>query len=333
MTFFTRAIFVYPNPSSSSRRLASSMKISRVHFDSWLFSPDRDVWLTLLRIGLGVQVVAYCWLQGGGWNSFLSRGNAGVLDRRLPEILVSRQSLFVPQVDWLVRAADQVGLSEEQTLRLVWILLLTAALFIIAGLFSRAFSVIAWFLHLAVAKSGGLFSYGVDNFMTIGLFYLMVSPLPDRLALDARLWKTRSPDPMRLGFFRRLLQVHLCVVYFFGGLTKSLGAGWWDGSNLWRAVTRPPFGIISPDWLAHFSGALVTGGIAVCVIELAYPVFIWPEKTRRLWLILICIMHASIGILMGMYLFALVMIVLNLAAFGPGQPQPQLAPLPLPNER
>jgi hypothetical protein len=29
-------------------------------------------------------------------------------------------------------------------------------------------------------------------------------------------------------------------------------------------------------------------------------------------------MHVAIGLTMGMYLFALIMIVLNLAAFGPG---------------
>ena len=29
-------------------------------------------------------------------------------------------------------------------------------------------------------------------------------------------------------------------------------------------------------------------------------------------------MHVSIGLTMGLYLFALIMVVLNLAAFGPG---------------
>jgi hypothetical protein len=41
-------------------------------------------------------------------------------------------------------------------------------------------------------------------------------------------------------------------------------------------------------------------------------------KTRFFWLVCILAMHAAIGLTMGMYLFALVMIVLNLAAFGVG---------------
>jgi hypothetical protein len=32
----------------------------------------------------------------------------------------------------------------------------------------------------------------------------------------------------------------------------------------------------------------------------------------------ICAMHLAIGLTMGMYLFASIMIVLNIAAFGPG---------------
>ncbi|MDQ2659664.1 MAG: hypothetical protein M3Y03_04515, partial [Verrucomicrobiota bacterium] len=47
-----------------------------------------------------------------------------------------------------------------------------------------------------------------------------------------------------------------------------------------------------------------------------YPVLIWPKRTRLVWLIATCGMHLAIGLTMGMYLFALIMIVLNLAAFG-----------------
>jgi hypothetical protein len=41
------------------------------------------------------------------------------------------------------------------------------------------------------------------------------------------------------------------------------------------------------------------------------------KKTRLVWLVGILAMHVAIGLTMGMYLFALIMIILNLAAFGP----------------
>jgi hypothetical protein len=154
--------------------------------------------------------------------------------------------------------------------------------------------------------------------MTTGLFYLMLSPLPGRYSLDHRLLKVEPGNPQLLGFWRRVLQVHMCFVYFVGGLAKCLGSGWWDGSNLWRSLIRPPFNLISPDILVRFKYALPILGISICLIELGYPFFIWIRKTRFFWLVCIVVMHAAIGLAMGMYLFALVMIVLNLAAFGIG---------------
>ena len=41
------------------------------------------------------------------------------------------------------------------------------------------------------------------------------------------------------------------------------------------------------------------------------------RRTRAFWLAGILLMHLSIGLTMGLYLFGLIMIVLNLAAFGP----------------
>jgi hypothetical protein len=59
-------------------------------------------------------------------------------------------------------------------------------------------------------------------------------------------------------------------------------------------------------------------GILVCLIETGFPFFIWPKRTRLIWLLCVLGMHAGIGLTMGLYLFSLVMIVLDLAAFGPG---------------
>jgi hypothetical protein len=107
------------------------------------------------------------------------------------------------------------------------------------------------------------------------------------------------------------------VIYFFGGLTKALGSGWWDGSNLWKTLTRPPFDVVPAEILIRWKLLFPIVGIAICLVEIGYPFFIWRRKVGRVWLWSVCVMHATIGLTMGMYLFGLVMIVLNLAAFGP----------------
>src|SRR5205823_8710264 len=99
--------------------------------------------------------------------------------------------------------------------------------------------------------------------------------------------------------------------------TKCLGAGWWTGDSVWRALTRPPFNIVPLSVIISWKVILPFIGIAVCLLETGYAIFIWPQKTRLIWLVSILGMHIAIGLTMGLYLFALIMIVLNLAAFGP----------------
>lgn len=292
----------------------------------FLFPAEPDTWLSILRLGLGLQITFYSLSLRNDWNYLLAGTGNGLVSRDLAEGLISVESHFVPRLGWLVALGAHVGLREETVLSVAWICLLAAGCGLLLGLACRFSAVLAWFLHLCAAKSGGFVSYGMDNFMTIGLFYLMLSPLPDRYSLDCRLRKSRSKDPQLFGFWRRVLQLHLCLIYFCSGLTKCLGSGWWDGSNLWRALIRPPFNIIPPEILVRWNYFLPVLGISICLIETGYPVFIWLKKTRMIWLICIFGIHIAIGFAMGMYLFALVMIILNAAAFGPGLASHQVEP-------
>jgi hypothetical protein len=294
------------------------MRALKERLFEFLFPTESDAWLSILRVGLGFQITLYSLSLRHDWNYLFAGADSGLVNRNLAEALLSIESRFAPRLGWLVTLGAQVGLREETVLAFLWICLLAAGCGLIAGIFSRTSAILAWFLHLCAAKSGEFVSYGVDNFMTIGLFYLMLSPLPDRYALDWQLRKSQPEDSPLLGFWRRVLQLHLCVIYFFSGLTKCLGNGWWDGSNVWRALIRPPFNVIDPEMLVGWKYLFPVAGIFICLLEIGYPFFIWSDKTRKIWLICICAIHAGIGFMMGMYLFALIMIVLNLAAFGSG---------------
>jgi hypothetical protein len=284
----------------------------------FLFPSETDRWLAVLRIGLGLEVAVYALFLRSDWHYLFASSGKGLVSRELGEAIASFDSPLIPKLGWLVAFGQRLGISEETVLSVTWACLLCMGLLLLLGLFCRPAAILAWFLHLCAAESGGLFAYGADNFMTTGLFYLMLSPLPDRYSLDHSLVKTKLKDPQLLGFWRRVLQVNLCFVYFVGGLAKCLGSGWWNGSNLWRSLIRPPFNIIPPNILVHFKYALPILGISICLIELGYPFFLWIKKTRLFWLVCTLAMHLAIGLAMGMYLFALVMIVLNVAAFGVG---------------
>jgi hypothetical protein len=285
---------------------------------SFLFPAETDTWLTVLRIGLGLQVAVYALFLRSEWHYLFASTGKGLVGRELGEAMASFDSPLIPKLSWLVALGRSVNMSEEAVLSVGWACLLCASCLLLLGLFCRPAAIVAWFLHLCAAESGGLLAYGADNFMTTALFYLMLSPLPDRYSFDRWVVKTKPKDPQLLGFWRRVLQVHLCVVYVIGGLAKCLGNGWWNGSNLWRSLIRPPFNLVSPDILIRFKYALPALGISICLLEVSYPIFIWMRRTRLIWLSCILAMHAAIGLMMGLYLFALIMIVMNLAAFGVG---------------
>src|SRR6184192_4549036 len=263
---------------------------------AFLFAPETDKWLGALRIGLGLLVTAYALFLRSDWHNLFASTGKGLVSRKLGEAITSFDSPLIPKLGWLITLGGYAHIGEDSVLSIAWACLLCMGLLLLLGLFCRPAAIVAWFLHLCAAESGGLFAYGADNFMTTGLFYLMLSPLPDRYSADQWMVKTQAKDPQLLGFWRRVLQVHLCFVYFIGGLAKCLGSGWWDGTNLWRALTRPPFNTISPDMLVRFKYVLIVLGISICLIEVGYPFFIWMKKTRLFWLVCILAIHGVIGL-------------------------------------
>ncbi len=285
------------------------------HLNTFFFPPSDVHWIGILRVGMGLQVFLSCFSLRQDWHALLV-SRTGLVSRELCEAILDFQSPLIPRLGWLVESASYFHINEQTVLSLVWAMLMTMSGCLIVGLFCRPAAFLSWFLYLSTIKSANLYAYGADNFTIIGLFYLLIAPLPDNWALD-RWWQHRSFDPRRIGWHRRLLQLHLCVVYFFGGLTKALGAGWWNGHSIWRALTCPPYDYIPASVLLSLRYLLPLAGILVILFELTYPAFIWGKRTRPIWLAGIITIHAGIGLAMGLYLFAFVMIVLNLAGFAP----------------
>jgi hypothetical protein len=293
------------------------MAIRLQRLKEFLLPAASDRWVTLLRFGLGVEVTLYCLSLRRDWLELFQSNGKGVISRDLSEAILSAQSPLVPRLGWLVQIGGESGMSEDTVLTTIWLLLLCAGCFLLIGFCCRSAAVTAWFLYLCAIKSGNLMTYGMDNFTIIGLFYLMLAPLPDRYALDYRRGKRLHKNQHLLGLFQRILQLHLCLIYFFGGLAKSIGIGWWNGMSIWRSLTSPPYNIIPFHVIAIFAPLLPLLGIGICVLEIGFPLFIWMKRTRRMWFLAILIMHIGIAFAMGLYLFSLIMIVLNIAAFGP----------------
>ena len=290
----------------------------RTRLAEFFFPARSETWITILRVGLGLQITIYALSLWRDWNYLFAANNNGLISRDLTEEILSLESPLIPRLGWLAALGGHLGFTEEASLTFAWCCLVCSGVCLLVGFLSRPSAMAAWLVHLATRSSGGFIAYGVDHFITIGLFYLAIAPLPDSHSLDAWLrHRSSKMDPQRVGFHQRVLQVHLCLIYFFGGLAKCLGRGWWNGTSIWRVVTSPPFNVLSPELLMNWKFLFQLAGIFVCVIETGYPIFIWFKKTRLVWLICICTMHVMIALTMGLFLFSLIMITLNVAAFVP----------------
>src|SRR5205085_5991961 len=130
------------------------------------------------------------------------------------EAISSFDSSLIPTFWLLGGFGRKFNLREDTILCCTLVCLLSAGCLLLLGLFCRPAAIVAWFVHLCAAESGGLLAYGADSFMTTALFYLLLSPLPDHYSFDHWVAKTKPKNPRALGFWRRVIQVQLCFVYF-----------------------------------------------------------------------------------------------------------------------
>src|SRR5438132_6407839 len=135
----------------------------------FLFPAETDSWLTVLRVGLGLQVTLYSLSLRNDW-AYLFSGTT----RKVAEAILSLEGHVIPRFGWFVALAARLGVREETVLLLAWLGLFVSGCGLLVGIAFRVSAIAAWFLHLCAAKSGGFVSYGMDNFMTIGLCYLML---------------------------------------------------------------------------------------------------------------------------------------------------------------
>jgi len=178
------------------------------------FAAESDTWLAVLRIGLGLEVTLYAVSLRDDWDYLFAGKGHELISRNLGEAILSLESCIIPRLGWFIGIGGHFGIGEETVLNLVWICLFAAGLGLIIGFASRLLAIVAWLLHLSAAKSGGFISYGVDNFITIGLFYLVLSPLPDRYSLDWRLRRTRPRNQRFWGFGVDCFSF-TCALYIF----------------------------------------------------------------------------------------------------------------------
>jgi uncharacterized membrane protein YphA (DoxX/SURF4 family) len=209
---------------------------------------------------------------------------------------------------------------------------LAAAILLAVGLATPLAAVVSLAGLVSAANRAPLNVFGLDDTLGMLLIGLVVGPSGSCLSLDRWL---RGPEQggageaapsVRANVALRMIQVHLCVVYFFSGAGKLLGASWWEGTALWGAIANDLYRTWDLRSLAAHPLVINALTLATLFWELAYPALVWPRLTRRLFLAMAVAVHLGIGLAMGMMEFGLAMIVANLAFVSADAIRPWLRP-------
>jgi Vitamin K-dependent gamma-carboxylase len=281
------------------------------HIDQFFFAPSSGKVLAFFRIAIAFFCMVKFWsIYSDLLNIF---GSLGFVKGDVTSILLADH---MPRLSWFSKAVATWSVTEVEAIHALFYFFMLVLILLGIGFQTRLMAILALFVHLMFFNSGKMFMYGMDYLTTTALFYGVIMPLGKFYSLDNYLrGKPQNPGHIPI-FFIRVLQIHLCLVYFFGGFAKTLGFHWWNGDAVWRAVSIPGFYQLDMNWLATVPLLSVVLGWFVLAVELGYPVLIWFHRTRPVLLFMVSGMHLGIGIAMGLHYFAVLMILLNFTAFG-----------------
>jgi hypothetical protein len=201
------------------------------------------------------------------------------------------------------------------------IALIMFALFTV-GYRTRWTAVMACFFTISYSHRLSLLQYGLDQVNGMMALYLMLAPCGERYSVDAWLrsrrgGEARSKEFLMANIATRLLQIHLCIVYFYSGVEKMKGPAWWNGSAVWEAIASFQYQSQDVTWLGNFPPLVAFMTHLTVFWEATYFAIVWPKATR--WFALGCavLIHGGIGIAMGMPTFGAAMIFANMCFLSP----------------
>ena len=269
------------------------------------FTPSSPVLLAVLRILVGSLLAwsNFVWLldQEGffGPSGWQSPGNVWRLNDQ--------------PWHWSWYFLTQTTLATQ----LLAVVSLLAALLLTVGCATRPAACVALAGYVSAVNRAALNTFGFDDVLGIMLVPLIIGTANACLSVDSIFWKKQPTPNIETNIALRLIQVHLCILYFFSGCGKLLGASWWEGTALWGAVANIQYRTIDLTFLAWHPLLINALTLGTLFWEVSYAALIWPRLTRPMVLLMAVFVHLGIGLTMGMMEFGLAMLVANMAFLPP----------------
>lgn len=190
------------------------------------------------------------------------------------------------------------------------------ALLFCVGVCTRLTSILAFLITISYSHRVPVANFGLDQILGLLCLYLAIGPSGAALSVDEWFRKRRAlksgllPSTPRLESCRmalRLIQIHICVIYFWAGFAKLKGESWWTGEALWQVLANQEYQTLDLTWMAWVPWLPYLIAHITVAWEVFFCVLIWNKYLRPIMLAVGTGMHFGIGAFLGMWTFGLVM--------------------------
>ncbi|MCB0852215.1 MAG: hypothetical protein KDD63_08345 [Bacteroidetes bacterium] len=274
-------------------------------------TPVSPIPLGLFRILMSGFVLIQAAFWYPDWHAFL--GEEGWIQWEISRALNMDWHIHIQQIHLILQ---HIGFTASQTVEVFFWVYVICALGLLIGWYTRIWAILTWVCHYILMSSIPTFVYGVDIFLQIGLFYIMIMPVAKAWSVDLLQGRVSGEPTWGVTLSLRVLQIHLCLAYLSAGYEKMRAADWWNGTVLWRSVVQPDFRQFDLTWLAWYPWIPKLLSWFTMIVEAGYCVGMWIPRVRIFWLLGIVSLHIGIILFLGLWLFGTVMIFLSISAFG-----------------
>jgi hypothetical protein len=272
-------------------------------WNTFWYIPADPTLLGVIRILTGLMLLYTHAVWGLALHDFFAA--EGWISRDLIDVLPTNQYAF--SIWWLIPPG---------WLWAAYAAFMLVLAFFTVGLWTRVTSLLSFLVLISFVNRVPEALFGLDKINSVLTFYLTVGPSGSAVSLDQWLARQRrrgqplAPEPSVAAHFTlRLLQVHMCIIYFFAGISKLQGLAWWNGRAMWLALGNLEYQSVDMTWLAWHPWAINFLTHFTVLWELSFPVLVWVPLLRPLVLAGAVVLHLGIGACMGLWTFSLVMLI------------------------
>lgn len=291
----------------------------------FFYAPAKAEPIAALRIGIAAVLLMQAYFVGDLIYELYGRN--GIIQGKIAEYFAPQ----VPHITKVIKFFTAYGFGELQVITAVAVVYVVSLVGLMVGFRTRVMAIVAWFTHMLLAE-GHSTSYGADSYAHIFLFYLALAPAGAAWSVDSK-FRGSTPTVMnRLAL--RVMQLHVAIAYCASGIEKAQGPQWLNGEAIWKSLMLPVYHqqLIPVEWISAVPWFAMIAGWGTLVIETFYIVFIFPKRTRPLWIALTLSLHIGIILFLGLHIFGIFMCVLTGCLFGvSAEPKRETVEVPSPS--